>query len=62
MEFLMLIQISVLVICAISFLPESPVWLRSKKKLKRAEASCAWLKLETQVVKDVQTYVSNPIM
>lgn len=26
-------------------LPESPVWLRSKNRLKDAERSCLWLKL-----------------
>lgn len=26
-------------------MPESPVWLRSKKRFKEAEESCAWLRL-----------------
>lgn len=36
-----------ILVCAISFLPESPVWLSSKKNFNKANESRAWLKLET---------------
>lgn len=42
-------------------MPESPVWLRSKKRYKEAEQSMAWLKLSpTPQTVEKQTIESTP--
>lgn len=37
---------------AVAFLPESPVWLMSKKKVEKANRSREWLMLEKPIQTD----------